>query len=63
VIIESIFALPGLGGLALSAINGRDYVVLRGVIVVLCIGYVLVNAFVDLIYPLLDPRLRAGAKR
>jgi peptide/nickel transport system permease protein len=63
VIVEQIFALPGLGSLAFSAINSRDYVVLRGVIVVISVGYVLINTLVDLSYPLLDPRVRAKATR
>jgi peptide/nickel transport system permease protein len=63
VIVEQIFALPGLGSLAFSAINGRDYVVLRGVIVVVSVGYVVINTVVDLSYPLLDPRVRARSAR
>jgi peptide/nickel transport system permease protein len=58
VIVETIFGLPGLGQLALTAINNRDFIVLRGTILVISVGYVLVNTVVDLIYPALDPRVR-----
>jgi peptide/nickel transport system permease protein len=58
VIVETIFGLPGLGNLALTAINNRDFIVLRGAILVISVGYVLINALVDVVYPLLDPRVR-----
>jgi peptide/nickel transport system permease protein len=58
VIIEVIFSLPGLGQLTITAVQGRDYLVVRAVVGVIAITYVLVNLTVDLAYPLLDPRLR-----
>jgi peptide/nickel transport system permease protein len=60
VVIEGIFALPGLGGLVIFAINSRDYIMLRGAIVGVAIAYVVLNALVDLSYPLLDPRVRSS---
>jgi len=60
VIVETLFVLPGLGQTAIQAITTRDFIVLRGVIVVVCIGYVVINTLVDLAYPLLDPRVRAA---
>lgn len=61
VIIESVFALPGLGQLALMSISSQDYTVLRAVVVVVAIAYVLINAFVDVLYRMLDPRVRVQA--
>jgi peptide/nickel transport system permease protein len=58
VITESIFAIPGLGRLTLEAITHRDYPVIQGLVLVFSAGYVLVNLVVDLIYVLLDPRIR-----
>ncbi|MGK9052579.1 ABC transporter permease [Neorhizobium petrolearium] len=58
VITESIFAIPGLGRLTLEAISHRDYPVIQGLVLVFSAGYVLVNLAVDLIYVLLDPRIR-----
>jgi peptide/nickel transport system permease protein len=60
VIVESLFALPGLGSLVLTAINSRDYMLVQGVVLVVAVVYVLINALVDLAYPLLDPRVRSS---
>lgn len=61
VIVEQIYALPGLGRLILDAIGSRDYVMVRGAIVVVSVGYVAINALVDVSYQFLDPRVKAGA--
>ena len=60
VIVESIFALPGIGRLLLSAIFTRDLIILQGVVLIVALGYVLINFVVDLLYAVLDPRIRHG---
>ncbi len=60
VIIEQVFAWPGLGSLALSAIAYRDYPVLQGAVAVLAVIVVLVNLIVDLSYAFIDPRISVG---
>jgi peptide/nickel transport system permease protein len=60
VIVESIFALPGIGRLLLGAIYTRDLVILQGVVLVVAFGYVLMNFIVDMLYAVLDPRIRHG---
>jgi len=61
-IVETIFALPGIGDLAIRSIYSRDYLVVQGVVLVIAVGYVLANAAVDILYTVLDPRIRhAGA--
>jgi peptide/nickel transport system permease protein len=60
VIVESIFALPGIGRLLLGAIFTRDLVILQGVVLFVAIGYVLMNFIVDILYAVLDPRIRHG---
>ena len=60
VIVESIFALPGIGRLLLSAIFTRDLIILQGVVLIVAVGYVLINFIVDLLYAVLDPRIRHG---
>ncbi len=60
VILENVFAWPGLGQLALEAVSYRDYPVVQGVVVVLALGVVAVNLLVDLSYGLLNPRVRVG---
>jgi len=58
VVTESVFALPGIGRLSVEAILRRDYPVIQGVILVMSGAYVLVNLVVDLLYVVLDPRIR-----
>lgn len=58
VVTESVFAIPGLGRLVVDAILRRDYPVIQGVVLLFSFVYVLVNLGVDLIYVLVDPRIR-----
>lgn len=58
VVTESVFAIPGLGRLTVDAILQRDYPVIQGVVLVCSFAYVLVNLLVDVIYSVLDPRIR-----
>jgi peptide/nickel transport system permease protein len=53
-----VFAIPGIGRLTVDAILRRDYPIIQGVILMFSAVYVLLNLAVDLIYPLLDPRIR-----
>ena len=58
VIVETIFALPGLGNLLVTAVDNSDYPLIQGVVLVIAVAYVLINLIVDLSYGLFDPRLR-----
>ena len=58
VVTESVFAIPGLGRLTVDAILRRDYPVIQGVVLLFSFVYVLVNLAIDLIYTVLDPRIR-----
>jgi peptide/nickel transport system permease protein len=58
VVTEIVFNIPGLGRLVVSAILRRDYPVVQGVILVTAVAYVLINLVVDLVYALIDPRIR-----
>jgi peptide/nickel transport system permease protein len=60
VIVESVFALPGIGRLLLGAIYTRDLIILQGVVLFVACGYVLMNFVVDMLYAILDPRIRHG---
>jgi len=60
VIVEVIFSWPGLGTLAITAINSRDYPMVQGVVLLAAITFVVINLIVDLIYGFLDPRIRYG---
>jgi peptide/nickel transport system permease protein len=58
VLTETIFALPGLGRLAITSVLARDYPVVQGVVLIAAIIFVLANLAVDVLYAYLDPRLR-----
>src|SRR5580658_1545998 len=59
-LVETIFALPGVGRLLVEAIFLRDFIILQGGVVLVAIGFVVVNFAVDLLYAALDPRIRHG---
>ena len=58
VVTETVFSWPGIGRLAIQAISVRDYPVVQAVVLVTAVGFVLTNLIVDLLYTLLDPRIR-----
>jgi peptide/nickel transport system permease protein len=60
VIVEQIFALPGIGRLALDAVSQRDYPVVQGTTLFIAAAFVTVNMVTDVIYGLVDPRIRVG---
>ena len=58
IVTETIFSWPGIGRLAVQAIQARDYPLLQGCILVIALSYVLVNLLTDILYALVDPRVR-----
>jgi peptide/nickel transport system permease protein len=58
VITESVFNIPGLGRLVVDAILKRDYPIIQGLILVFSLVYVMVNLLVDIVYTIVDPRIR-----
>ena len=58
IVIESIFGLPGLGRLMLTSISQRDYPVVLGCVMLQAVNFAVINLIVDLLYPVLDPRVR-----
>jgi peptide/nickel transport system permease protein len=61
VIVEQIFALPGIGRLVLDAITQRDYALVEGAVLFIALNFLVVNLIVDLAYAALDPRIRLSA--
>ena len=57
VVIETIFAIPGLGQLAVGAILQRDFTMVQGVVLVMFMMVVIINFLTDIVYALLDPRI------
>lgn len=62
VIVETVFAWPGVGWLMIQAIEARDLPVIRAAILILAVFIVLINLVVDVLYTLLDPRITLGAR-
>ena len=58
VVTESVFTIPGLGRLTVDAVLARDYPTIQAVILLFSFVYVMINLAVDMIYTLLDPRIR-----
>jgi peptide/nickel transport system permease protein len=58
VVVETVFARPGLGRLIVDGILNKDFPVVQGVVLAVAVSYVLVNLLVDLLYAVLDPRIR-----
>jgi peptide/nickel transport system permease protein len=59
VVVEEIFVLPGLGRLLLMSVTESDYAVAQGVTLVFALGFITVNLITDLLYTVVDPRLRS----
>jgi len=58
IVTETIFSWPGIGHLTVQAINARDYPLLQGCILLIAVSYVVVNMLTDLVYAVVDPRVR-----
>ena len=58
IVTETVFALPGVGNLVVSAVLRRDYPVIQGALLIVAAIYVLINLVIDVIYTLVDPRVR-----
>lgn len=62
VVTEVVFNIPGIGQLIVNAIQRRDYVLIQGAILLIATSYVLINLIVDLLYGIIDPRVRLNKK-
>ncbi len=60
VVTEQLFVLPGFGKLTIDAVFTRDYPMIQGVVLVTATAYILINLVVDLLYSVIDPRIRVG---
>jgi peptide/nickel transport system permease protein len=58
IVTEKVFAWPGMGTLLLSAIEKRDYNVVRATVLVFTLSYIAINALTDVVYAVVDPRVR-----
>ena len=62
VVTESIFSWPGVGRLAVNSISKRDYPMIQGITLMLCISYLVINLLIDIIYAWVDPHIRLDKK-
>src|SRR5260370_15158114 len=60
IVVETLFAMPGLGTFGIDAIIARDYQQVQGFALITAFAFVGINLFLDLTYPFLDPRIRYG---
>ncbi len=58
VITETVFSWPGIGSLLIESIQKRDYPLVQGCVLLVAVSYLLINTTTDLLYQLLDPRIR-----
>ena len=63
VITETIFGIPGFGTLTIEAVDSRDYTMIQGIVLVTAVVFVVVNLAVDVLYSVLDPRIRIAGRR
>ena len=64
VIVETVFAWPGMGQLAVQSIQARDFMVVQAIVLLVSVAYVMMNFVADILYGVIDPRirLRGGAR-
>lgn len=62
VVVENVFAIPGLGTAIIEAVNNRDYTTLQGITLVLCVVVIVLNLLADVVNAILDPRRRQGVR-
>jgi peptide/nickel transport system permease protein len=59
VVVEQIFSLPGIGRQVLIGIQGKEYAVVQSTVLIIALSFVLVNLLTDILYRIIDPRVRA----
>jgi peptide/nickel transport system permease protein len=57
-VVETVFNIPGIGQLVVNSVERRDFVVIQGVVLMIAVSYVLINLVIDMLYSVLDPRVR-----
>lgn len=61
-VVETVFNVPGIGQLIINSVERRDFAVIQGVVLLITVSYVTINLIIDLLYGIVDPRLRVGKK-
>ncbi|MFB5089235.1 ABC transporter permease [Psychrobacillus sp. PGGUH221] len=61
-VVETVFNIPGIGQLIINSVERRDFAVIQGSVMLIAVSYVLINLVIDLLYGIIDPRVRLGRK-
>lgn len=61
-VIETLFNIPGMGQLVVNAVLKRDYPLIQGLVLVISLIYIVINLIIDLLYGVVDPRIRITGK-
>jgi peptide/nickel transport system permease protein len=61
-VVETVFGIPGVGQLIVSSVTKRDYPVIQGIVLIISLIYILLNFVIDLLYGVIDPRIRITGK-
>ncbi|MCL1698927.1 ABC transporter permease [Lysinibacillus sp. Bpr_S20] len=61
-VVETVFNIPGIGQLIINSVERRDFEVIQGVVLLIGVSYVTINLVIDLLYGIVDPRLRVGKR-
>ena len=59
-VVETVFGIPGVGQLIVSSVTKRDYPMIQGIVLVVSLIYILINLVIDLLYGVVDPRVRVA---
>lgn len=62
-VVETIFNIPGIGQLIINSVTRRDYSVIQGIVLFITVSYVFINLIIDVLYSIVDPRVRLSSKR
>lgn len=60
IVIENVFALPGLGSLIVQSVSSRDFPLIQSIVVVVAAMIIFINFVIDILYRVVDPRIRGG---
>jgi len=60
IVVETVFGWPGIGRLLVSAVTSRDFAVVQAILIMVAVTMILANLAVDVVYTLIDPRMRAS---
>ena len=60
-VVETAFSLNGIGSLLVQSVDNQDFAIVQAIVLLVAVAFVVVNTAVDLAYPFIDPRVRAGS--